>query len=185
VGSRGRNRLLRRLKKVEERFLPRQQRLSTSVVWERLLTVMGRGDPEPVRRALQDLPTWDLLIPTMHPEHLAIVLDTFANDDWVRTQTGRSSLALAVYHALGGVWSGPVAIPKAVGEVYLNDAEALPIHSCEACGYRIPTYIGPGAEQREVSFVECPLCGGRIRWELMRLSDSPVGPDGYPLHAKL
>jgi hypothetical protein len=58
---------------------------------------------------------------------------------------------------------------------------ALPIHKCEACRYRIPTYIGPGSGQREVYFTKCPLCGGRIGWELMRLSDSPIGPDGYPL----
>jgi hypothetical protein len=60
-----------------------------------------------------------------------------------------------------------------------------PIHCCEACQYRIPTHIGSGAEHREAYFVECPLCGGRIHWELMRLSNSPVGPDGYPLYPEL
>jgi hypothetical protein len=46
-------------------------------------------------------------------------------------------------------------------------------------------YIGPGSEQREVNFSECPHCGGRICWCLMRMYDSPVRPDVYPLpHAQ-
>ena len=105
----------------------------------------------------------------------------FATEDWVRERTGRCILALTVYHALSRVWDGPLALPRAVAQVYLDDPDTLPIHRCEACGYRIPTYAGPGSEQREVYFTECPLCGGRIRWELMRMSASPVGPDGYPL----
>jgi len=185
MASHTRDSFFRRLDAVERRLGasrdPRE--VDTRVVWERLLPVMGMGDSDAVRHALEDLPAWKVLIPTMDPEHVTIVLDTFANDDWVCTGTGRSNLALTVYHALSRVWDGPLALPKAVAAVYLSDPDTLPIHGCEACHYRIPTYIGSGAEQREVSFVECPLCGGRIRWELMRLSDSPVGPDGYPLHS--
>ena len=145
---------------------------------------MYSGDPGAVCRSIEDLPTWQALIPTMDPAHVAIVLDVFASEDWVREQTGRCNLARTVYHLLAGDQAGPLALPKLVAEVCLNDPDTLPIHKCEACGYRIPTYIGPRAEQREVYFTECPLCGGRIRWELIRMYDSPIGPDGYPLHPK-
>jgi hypothetical protein len=156
--------------------------VDTRIVWERLLRVMGRGDHGAVRQALEDLPTWKKLIPTMDPAHVDIVIDTWASGDWIRTPgTGRGNLALHMYHALSGVWHGPLALPKAVAEIYLHDPSALPIHECERCDYLIPTYRGPGSEQREVYFVECPVCGGRIRWKLFWLHDSPVGPDGYPL----
>jgi hypothetical protein len=118
-------------------------------------------------------------------EHVAIVLDVFANEDWVREQTGRCNLARIVDHTLAREWDGPLALPKAVADLYLRDPDILPIHSCGACHYRIPKYIGSGGEQREVYFTECPLCGGRIRWELMRQSDSPIGPDGYPFNRSL
>jgi hypothetical protein len=117
----------------------------------------------------------------MDVEHVAIVLDVFASEDWLRERTGGCNLARAAYDLLERHRDGPLALPKVVAEVCLNDPDTLPIHKCEAGGYRIPTYIGPGSEQREVHFTKCPLCGGRIRWELMRLSDSPIGPDGYPL----
>ena len=78
-----------------------------------------------------------------------------------------------------------LALPRTVAAVYLADPETLPIHRCEKCGYPIPTYAGLGSGQREVYFTECPLCAGRIRWKLMRMSDSPVGPDGYPLRTSL
>jgi hypothetical protein len=177
--------LEKRLARVEARLSARTKppEVNAAAVWERLLSVMGRGDPGAVRRALEGLPTWQALIPTMDPQHVAIVLDVFAGEDWVRERTGRSNLALTVYHVLSRVWDGPLALPKAVADVYLNDPDTLPIHKCEACGYRIPTHIGSGAEQREVYFAECPLCGGRIHWELMLAHDSPVGPDGYPLRA--
>jgi hypothetical protein len=176
----GRSRLIQRLDKLEARLRLKTPRSLGPVVWERLLRVMGSGDPGAARHALEDLPTWRPLIPTMDAEHVAIVLDVFASEDWVRSRTGRCNLALTVYHALSRVWDGPLALPKAVADVYLSDPETLPIHRCEKCGYRIPTYAGPGSEQREAYFTKCPLCGGRIRWELMRLSDSPIGPDGYP-----
>src|ERR1700730_766954 len=86
----GRNHLGRRLDKLEARLRPKTPRSLSPVVWERLLRVMGSGDPGAVRHALEDLPTWQALIPTMNAEHVAIVLDVFASEDWVRERTGRS-----------------------------------------------------------------------------------------------
>jgi len=181
----GHSRLVHRLDKVEARLNPGIPRPLGPALRERLLGVMGSGDPAAVRRAVEDLPTWQALFPTMDPEHVAIVLDVFASGNWPRERTGRCNLARIVYHILAQEWGGPLALPRVVADLYLNDPDTLPIHNCAACRYRIPTYAGSGCEKREVYFAECPLCGGRIRWELIRMSDSPIGPDGYPLHPKL
>jgi hypothetical protein len=56
------------------------------------------------------------------------------------------------------------AMPPVVAQVYLEH-DALPLHECEDCGYKIPitpgTYRGTGAIRH---FDSCPLCGGRVGW---------------------
>lgn len=181
---REREALVRRISALERRRVPAREPLAAdgSVVWARLVRVMGRGDPEAVGHALEDLPAWNELRSTMDPEHVANVLHTFASidcNDWGSEQTGRWNLARTVYFALAREWGGPLALPAVVAEIYLRDPETRPIHNCETCGYRIPTYVGPGYEEREAYFVRCQLCDGRIRWRWIRLRTSPVDARGY------
>lgn len=59
----------------------------------------------------------------------------------------------------------PPALPPELAEVYLRDAEAEPLHDCEACGLPVPVRAGwraghePSADR--VYFPVCPHCGGR------------------------
>jgi hypothetical protein len=59
----------------------------------------------------------------------------------------------------------PPALPAELAEVYLRDAEAEPLHDCEACGLPVPVRAGwraghePSADR--VYFPVCPHCGGR------------------------
>jgi hypothetical protein len=46
------------------------------------------------------------------------------------------------------------AMPPEVAEVYMANPDALPLHDCEDCGYKLPHGY----------FESCPLCGGRIGW---------------------
>ena len=59
----------------------------------------------------------------------------------------------------------PTELPAELVEVYLRDAEAEPLHDCEACGLPVPVKVGwraghePTADR--VYFPACPHCGGR------------------------
>jgi hypothetical protein len=59
----------------------------------------------------------------------------------------------------------PAALPAELVEVYLRDAEAEPLHDCEACGLPVPVRAAwraghePAADR--VYFPACPQCGGR------------------------
>jgi len=59
----------------------------------------------------------------------------------------------------------PAALPQELVEVYLRDAEAEPLHDCEACGLAVPVRAGwrsghePSCDR--VYFPACPHCGGR------------------------
>jgi hypothetical protein len=72
-------------------------------------------------------------------------------------------------------WRGamlPKAIPAALVDVYLQDADAVAHHECAECGIAIPVRV-----QRwqtiddgscEIYFPTCPACGGRTGWYLHR-----------------
>jgi hypothetical protein len=70
----------------------------------------------------------------------------------------------------------PERIPAAVIDVYLEDAEAMPLYECEECGLAVPVrpnrLLGPDAEPEKVFFPECPACGGRTGYYLYRTRDS-------------
>ena len=59
----------------------------------------------------------------------------------------------------------PDALPINLVAVYLEDAEAEPLHDCEECGLLVPVRVGrrcghePTAER--IYFPLCPHCGGR------------------------
>lgn len=44
----------------------------------------------------------------------------------------------------------PLALPKLVADIYLNDPLAFPARECSVCFYRFP-----------VDFEICPLCGSK------------------------
>jgi hypothetical protein len=65
-------------------------------------------------------------------------------------------------------WRGavlPDRIPPEVIDVYIHDAEALPLNDCEDCGLAVPVrpnrIHGFDAEPEYVYFPTCPACGGR------------------------
>jgi len=72
-------------------------------------------------------------------------------------------------------WRGgvlPQCLPCELVQVYLDDAEARPLHECEACGLLIP--IQP-ARRRGGSviplssyFSNCPACDGGTGWYVFR-----------------
>lgn len=66
----------------------------------------------------------------------------------------------------------PEHIPAAVIDVYLEDAEAMPLYECEECGLAVPVrpnrLLGPDAEPEKIFFPECPICGGRTGYYLYR-----------------
>lgn len=177
----GHGRLIARLSKMETRLLPKPPVVDGRYVWARLAPLMKCGDSDAVRRALDTVPTWGELAPTMAPEHVAVVLRTFVTEDWVRGRTGPCTLARVVSHALAREWGGPLALPAEVAEVYLREPETLPLHTCTSCGYRTPTFVGHGYDKHPAYFSRCPLCAGRVRWCLLATSESPVGPDGLVL----
>lgn len=59
----------------------------------------------------------------------------------------------------------PDAIPASLVEVYLTDAEAMPLHDCGDCGLAVPVRphwrAGHEAPPEHVYFAACPHCGGR------------------------
>lgn len=68
-------------------------------------------------------------------------------------------------------WRGAVLpghVPPELIDVYLTDAEAVPLHDCEDCGLAVPVrpsrVAGMEEEPELVYFPFCPLCGGRTGW---------------------
>ncbi len=56
----------------------------------------------------------------------------------------------------------PRSLPPDLVGVYLQDAEALPLHDCAGCGLAVPVRPGRGGEGDEpeqVYFPHCPCCG--------------------------
>ena len=57
----------------------------------------------------------------------------------------------------------PESIPECIVQVYLDDAEAIPLYDCEDCGVSLPVRpcrAGEDAEPDRVYFPQCPICGG-------------------------
>jgi len=56
-----------------------------------------------------------------------------------------------------------LAMPPQVAEVYL-DHDAMPLHNCEDCGFRVPITPGRDGKPARRHFDTCPLCGGKVGW---------------------
>jgi hypothetical protein len=110
---------------------------------------------------------WAIMCTTMSEVHARIVVDAYAaglqdvqHPDW------GSPASTLLQRCLDALRCRPywpytqirpevaLAMPPHVADVYLADRDALPLHSCEECGYRVPHQY----------FRECPLCGGRVGW---------------------
>jgi hypothetical protein len=52
-------------------------------------------------------------------------------------------------------------MPPEVAEVYLNH-HALPLHECEACGFKVPITPDDNRSKARRHFNACPLCGGKV-----------------------
>ena len=59
----------------------------------------------------------------------------------------------------------PRSLPDVLVEVYLDDADAEPLHDCEECGLTVPVKAGRRcgheATVERAYFPTCPHCGGR------------------------
>jgi hypothetical protein len=56
-------------------------------------------------------------------------------------------------------------MPPEVAEVYLNH-DALPLHECEDCGFRVPVTTGEYKGRPAIRHFEvCPLRSGRTGYE--------------------
>lgn len=57
----------------------------------------------------------------------------------------------------------PATLPARLIQVYLDDAEAVPLHDCADCGLAVPVHPGCHGYEEEperVYFAACPCCGG-------------------------
>ena len=110
---------------------------------------------------------WEYMYPTMSEEHAAMVVDAYARglaySDHEEHNTPAGRLLKRCLNAMYPATHWPYneippevqfAMPPAVAEVYLANDDALPLHNCEDCGYRLP----------HGCFDACPPCGGRIGW---------------------
>jgi hypothetical protein len=105
---------------------------------------------------------------TMSEEHARMVVNAYAAGwQYVTSDGYRMPAASLLRRCLDALWRSDrhwpesevrpevrLAMPPVVAEVYLRDQHALPLHACEACGYRVPHGY----------FERCPLCGGRVGW---------------------
>jgi hypothetical protein len=110
---------------------------------------------------------WTIMSQTMSEEHARMVVDAYGaglqdvrHPDW---GSPAGSLLRRCLDALNRRPYGPytqiepevaLAMPPVMADVYLAHRDALPLHQCEECGYRVPHKY----------FTECPLCGGRVGW---------------------
>ncbi len=159
-----RDRLRRRLERLEQ--LERQKEPRRKNLWDRLWPLIGSNNQQAVRQALESHPAWRQLAMTMDPADIASVIDVFATTDWPGKRTGRTALAQHVYRLLEHFdWNpGPLALPREVAQIYLDDPDALDVAECALCGFRVPTRTrSPG--YGKAYFDVCPLCGGSIRGE--------------------
>jgi hypothetical protein len=110
---------------------------------------------------------WAIMSETMSEEHARMVVDAYAAGmQDVRHPEWGSPAGTLLRRCLDALHRRPfgpdtqikpevaLAMPPDVADVYLSDPDALPLHSCEDCGYRVPHQY----------FQECPLCGGRVGW---------------------
>ena len=147
------------------RRLNRLQRLEKAVhttatidaEWER----RNQEDREKLEAA------WAIMCATMSEEHARMVVEAYAAGlQDVRHPDWSSPAGFLLRRCLDALHSRPywpytqiapevaLAMPPVVAEVYLTDRDALPLHECAGCGYRLPHQY----------FSECPLCGGRVGW---------------------
>jgi len=109
---------------------------------------------------------WAIMRQTMSEEHAGLVLNAFQAGLHRVTNDGFNTPASRLLQrCLDGLWRSErhwphseippevyLAMPPEVAEVYLAHPEALPLHDCEDCGYKLPHGF----------FEKCPLCSGRV-----------------------
>jgi hypothetical protein len=153
---------------------------------------------EPTEEGRRRRAAWEDLLATMAPEHARLAsawLRALLADEDRDTEADRLGCAawdVVEHHLRDGE---PLALPPEVAEVYLADREALAIHDCEDCGYRVPIRCG---EQSVVNgrvvpvksavryFERCPLCGGRTGYSahfLKHGGGAPAGKERPPWRA--
>jgi hypothetical protein len=119
---------------------------------------------------------WALMQQTMSPEHARLVVDAYAvGAQYVQSAEFNAPAGRLLRRCLDSIdrlkyrhWPDTeiadeviLAMPPEVAEVYLTE-DALPLHSCADCGFRVP--LTPGANRRPARrhFDSCPLCGGKV-----------------------
>jgi len=138
---------------------------------ERSVAATAGVDEERERRAAEDSArneaAWAIMSSTMSEEHIRMVVDAHAAGmEYVQHPDWGSPASILLLRCQAALHNRPywpytqippevaLAMPPVVAEVYLAHRDALPLHSCEECGYRVPHQY----------FTECPLCGGRVGW---------------------
>jgi len=110
---------------------------------------------------------WAIMRETMSEEHARMVVEAYADGmQDVRHPDWGSPAGTLLRRCLDALQRRPywpftqiepevaLAMPQVMADVYLSHPDALPLHDCQACGYKVPhPYIS-----------ECPLCGGRVGW---------------------
>jgi len=143
---------------------------------ERLVVADDLQQRQTQERAWREA-AWTLMQQTMSEEHVRLVVDAYAagahhiqSPDY-STPSGRllrrclDAISRLKYRHWPDTEIAPEVIlarPPEVAQVYL-DHDALPLHDCEACGFRVPVttgeYKGRSAQRH---FDACPLCEGHV-----------------------
>jgi hypothetical protein len=131
----------------------------------------------------RSLEAWDQLANTMHPDHIEVLRSELERHGfvsiWGHVTVGEYGNKLSrvassmAFLATQGKLPGPLALPEAVAQVYLEDPAAHPLHVCQVCDYQVPyrtpTHRGDGhggtvqVQEPRKYFDSCPLCGGEVR----------------------
>jgi hypothetical protein len=122
---------------------------------------------------------WAIMQQTMSEEHVRLVVEAYAaGAQYVQSSEYNTPAGRLLRRCLDAIsrltyrhWPQTeiadevvLAMPPEVAEVYLAE-DALPLHDCEDCGFRVPVtpgeYKGKPARRH---FDACPLCSGRVGW---------------------
>ena len=138
---------------------------------------------------------WAIMQQSMSEEHARLVVEAYAaGAQYVQSPEYNTPAGRLLRRCLNAIseldrrhWPETeiapevlLAMPPEVAEVYLNH-QALPLHDCEDCGFRVPVtpgeYKGRPAQRH---FEACPLCGGRTGYEahFKRCKAESASPEG-------
>jgi hypothetical protein len=158
-------------------FATRLARLEKAAALERAISDEA-GERQTKERAWMEA-AWGLMQRSMSQEHIRLVAEAHAaGAQFVQSPEHNTPAGRLLRQCLDAIsrlkyrrWpykeiapAAVLAMPLEVAQVYLEH-DALPLHDCEDCGFRVP--ITPGGYKgrpAQIHFRSCPLCGGKVGW---------------------